>query len=81
MFAGTSTGGILALGMAAGLTPEQIRDLYVVNAKLTFDSWWMRNVVEVGGLSGSKYDNVNLKQISAEGARADRIVQAGQPRG
>lgn len=66
MFAGTSTGGILALGMAAGLTPEQIRDLYVVNAKLTFDSSWMRDVVEVGGLSGSKYDNVNLKQILQE---------------
>ena len=27
-FAGTSTGGILALGLAAGLTPTQCRDLY-----------------------------------------------------
>jgi patatin-like phospholipase/acyl hydrolase len=66
MFGGTSTGGILALGIAAGLTPQQIRDLYVVNGKLIFDSSWMRDVVEIGGLSGSKYDNVNLKRILQE---------------
>lgn len=66
MFAGTSTGGILALGVAAGLTPTQIRDLYVTNGKLIFDSSWIRDVVEIGGLSGSKYDNTNLKQILQE---------------
>ncbi len=71
MYAGTSTGGILALGLAAGLTPAQIRDLYVTDGKLIFDSSWTRDVVELGGLSGSKYDNVNLKQILQEtfGAR------------
>jgi patatin-like phospholipase/acyl hydrolase len=63
MFAGTSTGGIIALGLAAGLTPAQLRDLYVINGKSIFDSSWMRDVVELGGISGSKYDNVNLKQI------------------
>ena len=66
MFAGTSTGGILALAMAAGLSPAQIRDLYVTNGKLIFDSSWTRDVVEIGGLSGSKYDNANLKQILLE---------------
>lgn len=66
MFAGTSTGGILALGLANGLSPAQIRDLYVTNGKLIFDSSWTRDVVEIGGLSGSKYDNVNLKQILQE---------------
>jgi uncharacterized protein len=63
MYAGTSTGGILALGLAAGLTPAQIRDLYVTDGKLIFDSSWTRDVVELGGLSGSKYNNENLKQI------------------
>src|ERR1700684_2272122 len=63
MFAGTSTGGILALGLAAGLTPAEIRDLYVTNGKLIFDSSWSRDVVEIGGLSGSKYDNTQLKHI------------------
>jgi uncharacterized protein len=71
MYAGTSTGGILALGLASGLTPAQIRDLYVTNGKLIFDSSWTRDVVELGGLSGSKYNNENLKQILQEtfGAR------------
>jgi patatin-like phospholipase/acyl hydrolase len=73
MYAGTSTGGILALGMAAGLTPTQIRDLYVTNGKLIFDSSWTRDVVEIGGLSGSKYDNVNLKQILLETFSALRL--------
>jgi patatin-like phospholipase/acyl hydrolase len=63
LYAGTSTGGIIALGLAAGLTPAQMRDLYVTNGKLIFDSSWTRDVVELGGLSGSKYNNENLKQI------------------
>jgi len=73
LFAGTSTGGILALGLAAGLTPAQIRDLYVVNGKLIFDSSWTHNVVELGGISGSKYDNVNLKQILQETFGAQKL--------
>jgi len=73
MFAGTSTGGILALGIAAGLTPTEIRDLYVANGRLIFDSSWMRDVVEIGGLSGSKYDNVNLKRILQETFGAKRL--------
>jgi uncharacterized protein len=73
MFAGTSTGGILALGLAAGMTPAQIRDLYVTNGKLIFDSSWTHNVVEMGGISGSKYDNVNLKQILLETFGAQKL--------
>ena len=63
LYAGTSTGGIIALGLAAGLSPAQMRDLYVTNGKLIFDSSWTRDVVELGGLSGSKYNNEDLKQI------------------
>jgi patatin-like phospholipase/acyl hydrolase len=73
MFAGTSTGGILALGLAAGMTPAQIRDLYVTNGKLIFDASWLHDVVEVGGLSGAKYDNVNLKQILQETFGAQKL--------
>jgi uncharacterized protein len=73
MFAGTSTGGILALGLASGMTPAEIRDLYVTNGKLIFDSSWTRDVVEIGGISGSKYDNVNLKQILLETFGAQKL--------
>ena len=55
------------------MTPAQIRDLYVVNGKLIFDSSWTHNVVELGGISGSKYDNVNLKQILQETFGAQKL--------
>jgi len=73
LFAGTSTGGILALGLAAGFTPAQIRDFYVVNGKLIFDSSWTRDVVELGGISGSKYDNASLKQVLQETFGAQKL--------
>jgi patatin-like phospholipase/acyl hydrolase len=63
LFAGTSTGGILALGLAAGLTPAQMRDLYVVNGKSIFDATWLRDIGDLGGIAGAKYDNGNLKTL------------------
>ena len=63
LFAGTSTGGILALGLAAGLTPVQMRDLYVVNGKSIFDAAWLRDIADLGGIAGAKYDNSNLKAV------------------
>ncbi len=63
LFAGTSTGGILALGLAAGLTPVQMRDLYVVNGKSIFDATWLRDIGDLGGIAGAKYDNANLKAV------------------
>lgn len=77
MFAGTSTGGILALGLAAGLSPAQIRDLYVVNGKTIFDSSWAHDVVEVGGLAGAKYDNENLKRILQDTFGAKKLQDLG----
>jgi patatin-like phospholipase/acyl hydrolase len=63
LFAGSSTGGILALGLAAGLTPAQMRDLYVVNGKSIFDATWLRDIEDLGGIAGAKYDNSNLKAV------------------
>ncbi len=63
LYAGTSTGGIIALGLADRLTPAQMRNLYVINGKSIFDSSWERNVTDLGGLAGSKYDNQELKHV------------------
>lgn len=63
LFAGTSTGGILALGLAAGLTPAEMRDLYVVNGKVIFDATWIRDITDLGGIAGAKFDNGNLKAV------------------
>jgi len=51
------------MGLAEGLSPPQIRDLYVVNGKSIFDSTWLRDIVDIGGLAGAKYDNGNLKHV------------------
>jgi patatin-like phospholipase/acyl hydrolase len=73
MFAGTSTGGILALGLAAGHTPAEMRDLYVVNGKSIFDDSWARDIVDLDGLTGAKYDNENLKRILQDNFAGKRL--------
>jgi len=84
MFAGTSTGEILTLALAACLTPREVRDLYVANGKLIFDASWARDVVEVGGLTGSKYVRYSSSRCRAS-RYCDRrimvtfIVENGRP--
>ncbi len=62
LFAGTSTGGILALGLAAGLTPADCRRLYVAEGGFIFSNSTARAVLELGNLAGPRYDNDNLKR-------------------
>ncbi len=62
LFAGTSTGGILALGLAAGLTPAQARQLYENRGEYIFSNPLARVVEDLGNAVGAKYDNANLKQ-------------------
>ena len=62
LFAGTSTGGILALGLAAGLTPARLLQLYTgAAAKVFADSLWddVRDLVK---LTGADYSNQHLKE-------------------
>lgn len=61
--AGTSTGGILALAIAHGLKPDQLKSLYYDRGHEIFDTSWMREVKELGGLTGAKYDNEKLRKI------------------
>jgi patatin-like phospholipase/acyl hydrolase len=62
LFAGTSTGGILALGLAAGLTPQEIGRLYEESSTTVFaDSVW-DDIRDLGKLTGADYSNEPLKQ-------------------
>lgn len=63
LFAGTSTGGIIALALAFGMTPDQVIQLYSDHGKEIFDDSWWDDVVDVGGLTGADYDNKNLKKV------------------
>lgn len=62
LFAGTSTGGIIALGMASGLTPEAGRRLYETMIPFVFaDSLW-DDLKDIGFAIGAKYSSENRKQ-------------------
>lgn len=59
LLAGTSTGGIISLGLANGMTPGQLVSLYKENAEgifTAFPAWF-------DGLGSPIHTNVNLKAI------------------
>lgn len=59
LIVGTSTGGIIALGLSVGIEAEKIMELYEKNAEIIFKpkkfSFW--------GLLRSKYDNKELEKL------------------
>lgn len=61
MFAGTSTGGIIALALANVKPPAEFCDFYVQNGHKIFDRSWQRDLMDIGGVSGAEYDNGMLK--------------------
>jgi patatin-like phospholipase/acyl hydrolase len=66
LFAGTSTGGVLALGLAAGLSPSEARRLYEEKGSFVFEDSFWDNVLDLGLTLGAQYSNVNLKQALNE---------------
>jgi hypothetical protein len=62
LFAGTSTGGILALGLAAGLTPAEIAALYKESAARVFADSFLDDVRDLGKLTGADYSNHALRR-------------------
>lgn len=63
LVAGTSTGGIIALGLAFGLTPKQLVKLYRENADEIFDDSWLDDVKDLGKISGADYGSENLEAV------------------
>lgn len=61
LFAGTSTGGILALGLAIGKSPNEIGDLYRRKGKEIFDDGFLDNILDLSKFIGADYSNENLK--------------------
>lgn len=61
LVAGTSTGGILSLALAASRTPTEARELYEHLGGAVFkDSIW-DNIKDLGQIAGAQYSNVPLK--------------------
>lgn len=61
LFAGTSTGGILALGLACGKTPEEICAVYQQRGGIIFDDSLWDNLRDLGKTVGADYSSKGLK--------------------
>lgn len=66
LFAGTSTGGIIALGLAAGLTPDELTDLYLAVGPEIFPPSPLGPLAIVGKLVSAPYDNAALGRALAD---------------
>ena len=62
LFAGTSTGGIIALGLAHGLSPGDLSKLYYEKAAKIFDDSFWDDLLDLGKAIGADYSNKNLKR-------------------
>jgi patatin-like phospholipase/acyl hydrolase len=63
LLAGTSTGGLLALGIARGLSLGEIRDLYVVDGPKIFDDSWLDDLLDLGKLRGADYKIAPMRRV------------------
>lgn len=63
LIAGTSTGGLLALGIAHGMSPDVMQNVYIKEGKKIFDDTWIDDVKDLGGLTGADYDITNLTNV------------------
>ena len=63
LFAGTSTGSIIALALASGKTACEVRSLYESEGKNIFHDSLIDNVRDLGFALGAKFGNKNLKSI------------------
>jgi patatin-like phospholipase/acyl hydrolase len=61
-YAGTSTGGILALGLAIGKSPDEICNLYKNKGREIFDDSIWDDIRDLGKTVGADYANKNLKK-------------------
>ncbi len=67
LFAGTSTGGILSIGLTYGLPTAELIDLYQKKAKdIFYDSGWDDLRDGFGKNLGADYSNKHLKKILRE---------------
>ena len=66
LLAGTSTGALIALGLARGMSPAEVRELYERHGREIFHDTWLDNIQDLGRLAGAGYDNVRLKRVLKE---------------
>lgn len=66
LIAGVSTGGIQALALAAGATPQQIKDFYETKAKKIFSDSILDDVRDLWRAAGADYNTDNLREVLSD---------------
>ncbi len=61
LFAGTSTGGLIALALAAGIDLARLRELYEERGHAVFADSLIDDIADVGKVLGADYDIANLR--------------------
>lgn len=77
VFAGTSTGGLIALALAKGLSPSEVVDLYTHDAKTIFGSSMRRWPFQ--WLLQAKYRNDGLRAVIARLLGDQRLKDLDKP--
>lgn len=62
LVAGTSTGGLIALALAAGIDLQTVRDLYEQRAAKVFADSFLDDIRDLGKILGADYDVGNLRR-------------------
>src|SRR5262245_8318246 len=62
LIAGTSTGGIIALSVAAGVPLEELHELYTTRAGVVFKDSFFDDLRDIGKVFGADYDVNNLER-------------------
>ena len=73
LFAGTSTGGLLALGLASGFKPDYLRKVYQDFGDTIFADSFIRQIEDLGNLIGAKYPVEPLKQVMEKYFKGKRL--------
>lgn len=66
LIAGTSTGGLLALALAAGYSPADLAALYLEHARTVFTDSLLDDIVDIGRLIGADYSLEFLYDILSD---------------
>jgi patatin-like phospholipase/acyl hydrolase len=73
LFAGTSTGGIIALALAFGYPPGEVRTFYENLGARIFEDTFLDDVRDLGNLVGAEYSIDNLAQALGERFEGKRL--------
>jgi len=73
LIVGTSTGGIIALGLGAGMSPEEILALYIDNVNSIFPAWQRNILMKPLSLVRPKYRPDGLRRI-LQAAFGDKLL-------